>query len=58
MVIASVFDPDSDNAVETAAAIPTSSGYKNIYRFPFLDNFKICQSFKVNGILSKLLSLI
>jgi len=58
MVIASVFDPDSDYAVETAADTPTSSGYKNIFYFPFLENLKICQMSNTRGIRPNLLSLI
>jgi len=43
MVIASVFDPDSDHAIETSSAIPIVSGYNTIFQFPILENFKINQ---------------
>ncbi len=43
MVIASVFDPDSDHAIETSSATPTVSGYNTIFQFPILENFKINQ---------------
>jgi len=43
MVIASVFDPDYDHAVETASATPTVSGYNTVFQFPFLGNLKINQ---------------
>jgi len=57
MVIASVFDPDSDYAVETAADTPTSSGYNNIFYFPFLENLKIWHWINARAIRSNLLSL-
>jgi len=43
MVIASVFDPDSDHAIETSSATPIVSGYNTIFQLPILENFKINQ---------------
>lgn len=58
MVIATVFDPDSDHAVETAAATPTNSIDAGIFQFTFFENLKIWQWINARAIRSNLLSLI
>jgi len=58
MVIATVFDPDSDQAVETAVATPTNIIDNGIFQFTFFENFKIWQWFNTRAIHSNLLSLI
>ena len=57
MVIASVFDPDSDYVVETTAAMPTSSEDNSIFRFITFENFRIWQWICDMEIYSKFSSL-
>ena len=57
MVIATVFDPDSDYAVETDAALPTNSIDNYIFQFTFFENLKIWQWINARTIRSNLLSL-
>jgi len=54
MVIAAVFDGDTDHAVQTAAAEPTSS----TEQFFLFENFKIFQFMRERGILFHLFNLI
>ena len=54
MVIAAVFDGETDYAVQTAAAEPTAS----TEQFSFFENFRIFQFFKENGLFIHLLTLI
>ncbi len=58
MVIATVFDPDSDHAVETAVDTPTNSMDNGIFQFTFFENLKIWQWINASAIRSNLLSLI
>jgi len=58
MVIASVFDPDSDHAVETDAAMPTNSVDTGIFQFIFFENLKILEWINARTIRSNLLSFV
>jgi hypothetical protein len=58
MVIATVFDPTSDQAVETASATPTNSINNDVFQFTFFENLKIWQWINARKIHSNIFSLI